>query len=328
MKISFVIPVYKVEQYIEQCVDSVLNQTYKDIEVVLVDDGSPDNCPKICDEYAIKDNRIKVVHKPNGGLSDARNAGLSVATGDHVIFMDSDDFWTSNNHLEQLIEIVKTNPDCDFVGFNCSYFYPNTDSYVQWVPYFEDIEKPSSGNDAMSALVRSGTFPMSACMKIIKREFLINNKLFFEKGILAEDIPWFINVLEKCKKCMFTNQYIYAYRQNVSGSITNSGGERSFNNLFTILKSEVEKINDRKFNSIAKEALYSFLAYEYCILLGTLINIQNPSLKRKELQNYKWLLNYTLNPKVKKVSYIYRFLGLRMTEFALRIYNKKRSSKH
>lgn len=328
MKISFVIPVYKVEQYIEQCVDSVLNQTYKDIEVVLVDDGSPDNCPKICDEYAIKDNRIKVVHKPNGGLSDARNAGLKVASGDYVIFMDSDDFWTSNNHLEQLIEIVKINPDCDFVGFNCSYFYPNTDSYVQWVPYFEDIEKPSSGNDAMSALVRSGTFPMSACMKIIKREFLINNKLFFEKGILAEDIPWFINVLEKCKKCMFTNQYIYAYRQNVSGSITNSGGERSFNNLFTILKSEVEKINDRKFNSIAKEALYSFLAYEYCILLGTLINIQNPSLKRKELQNYKWLLNYTLNPKVKKVSYIYRFLGLRMTEFALRIYNKKRSSKH
>lgn len=159
MKISFVIPVYKVEQYIEQCVDSVLNQTYKDIEVVLVDDGSPDNCPKMCDEYALEDNRIKVVHKPNGGLSDARNAGLSVATGDYVIFMDSDDFWTSNNHLEQLIEIVKINPDCDFVGFNCSYFYPDTDSYVQWVPYFEDIEKPSSGNDAMFALVSTGTFP-------------------------------------------------------------------------------------------------------------------------------------------------------------------------
>ena len=323
MKISFVIPVYKVEQYIEQCVDSVLNQTYKDIEVVLVDDGSPDNCPKMCDEYALEDNRIKVVHKPNGGLSDARNAGLSVATGDYVIFMDSDDFWTSNNHLEQLIEIVKINPDCDFVGFNCSYFYPDTDSYVQWVPYFEDIEKPSSGNDAMFALVSTGTFPMSACMKIIKREFLINNKLFFEKGILAEDIPWFINVLEKCKKCVFTNQYIYAYRQNVSGSITNSGGERSFNNLFTILKNESEKINDRKFNSIAKEALYSFLAYEYCILLSVVDKQPNSNEKRRELNKYKWLLKYTINPKVKRASIVNRFCGIRITELLLRFYISK-----
>ena len=111
MKISFIIPIYKVEQYLEQCVNSVLNQTYKDIEVILVDDGSPDNCPKMCDEFATIDNRIKVVHKPNGGLSDARNAGLKVAIGDYVIFMDSDDFWTDNKHLEQLISIVNKNQD-------------------------------------------------------------------------------------------------------------------------------------------------------------------------------------------------------------------------
>ena len=326
MKISFIIPIYKVEQYLEQCVNSVLNQTYKDIEVILVDDGSPDNCPKMCDEFATIDNRIKVVHKPNGGLSDARNAGLRVAIGDYVIFMDSDDFWTDNKHLEQLISIVNKNQDCDFVGFNCSYYYPDTNSYAQWVPYFSNIQIPTNGNDAMVALVGSGTFPMSACMKVIRRQFLIDNELFFEKGILAEDIPWFINVLEKCKKCMFTNQYIYAYRQNVSDSITNSGGERSFNNLFAILKKEVDKIEGRQFNSTAKEALYSFLAYEYCILLAILNKVQDAKLRRKELYSYKWLLCHTDNPKVRMVSMVYRFFGIRITEFVLRIYNKKRKS--
>lgn len=323
MKVSFIVPVYKVERYLEQCANSVLNQTYQNIELILVDDESPDNCPKMCDEYALKDNRVKVVHKSNGGLSDARNAGLKVATGDYVIFMDSDDFWTDNKHLEELISTIKENQDCDFVGFNCSYYYPDTNSYAQWVPYFSNIQIPANGSDAMAALVGSGTFPMSACMKIIKRQFLIDNELFFEKGILAEDIPWFINVLEKCKKCMFTNQYIYAYRQNVSGSITNSGGERSFNNLFTILKKEVDNIEGRQFNSAAKEALYSFLAYEYCILLSNVDKQPNNNNKRNELNKYKWLLKYTINPKVKKAALVNRFLGIKITELVLRFYNNR-----
>lgn len=323
MKVSFIIPIYKVEKYLNQCVDSILNQTYRNIEVVLVDDESPDNCPKICDEYAEKDSRVKVIHKPNGGLSDARNAGLKVANGDYVIFMDSDDFWTANNHLEQLLCIVNKNQDCDFIGFNCSYFYSESDTYKKWIPYSNSIMQPITGNDALVILVASGTFPMSACMKIIKRKFLIDNELFFEKGILAEDIPWFINVLEKCKRCVFTNQYIYAYRQNVSGSITNSGGERSFNNLFAILKQEINKVNERQFNPISKEALYSFLAYEYCILLGLLSRMQSANLKRKELYSYKWLLSYNVNPKVKKVAFICRFLGLRITEIILSFYMRK-----
>lgn len=91
-KISVIIPVYKVEKYLNRCVDSVINQTYKDLEIILVDDGSPDECPKICDEYAAKDSRIKVLHKPNGGVSSARNAGLDIASGDYITFVDADDY--------------------------------------------------------------------------------------------------------------------------------------------------------------------------------------------------------------------------------------------
>ena len=327
MKVSFIIPIYKVELYLEQCVRSVLNQTYRNIEVILVDDGSPDHCPVMCDALAEKDARVKVLHKPNGGLSDARNAGLRIATGEYVVFMDGDDFWTADNHLEQLISTVKENQECDFIGFNCSYYYPESNTYKAWVPYSYTISFPLKGDESLVSLVQSGTFPMSACLKIIKREFLITNALFFEKGLLAEDIPWFINVLEKCKKCLFVNQYIYAYRQNVVGSITHSGGERSFNNLFTILKTELSKIEGRSLNEQAKKALYSFLAYEYCILLSALNDLHDAKAKRKELYTYKWLLQYTENPKVKMSALVYRFLGIRITEKVLCLYNKRRQAR-
>ena len=103
MKVSFILPVYNVEKYLYECVESILAQTYCDFEILLVDDGSPDNCPALCDEWARVDNRIKALHKPNGGLSDARNYGLDHAQGDYVIFVDSDDFWVNKDCLENLI---------------------------------------------------------------------------------------------------------------------------------------------------------------------------------------------------------------------------------
>lgn len=327
MKVSFIIPIYKVEAYLDQCVDSILSQTYRDIEVILVNDGSPDRCPAMCDAYAEQDSRVRVVHKPNGGLSDARNAGLKVATGEYVIFVDSDDFWVDEKQLESLVHMVSEYKNCDFIGFNCSYYYPDSNTYKPWPAYSEAISKPASGNDILQTLVKSGTVPMSACMKIIKRSFLIDNGLFFEVGTLAEDIPWFINVLEKCNKCMFTNQYIYAYRQNVAGSITHSGGERSSNNLLAILKSELTKIGHRQFSEDAKKALYSFLAYEYCILLSMLDGLHDAKTRREELYSYKWLLQYTDNPKVKKASMVYRFFGIRVAEWVLRMYNNRRKAK-
>lgn len=90
--ISIIVPVYNVEKYLERCIESIVNQTYKDIEIILVDDGSPDNCPVICDRYAEKDNRIKVIHKQNGGLINARKSGLEIAQGDYIGFVDSDDW--------------------------------------------------------------------------------------------------------------------------------------------------------------------------------------------------------------------------------------------
>lgn len=321
MKVSFIIPIYNVEQYLEQCVNSVLNQTYRNIEVILVDDGSPDGCPALCDAYALKDNRVKVVHKLNGGASTSRNAGLNETTGEYVIFMDGDDFWVNNDDLGKLVELVRENQNCDFIGFNCMYYYPNSETYKKWVAYGEALAIPTDKDNAMCSLVASGTMPMSACLKIISRKTLSEIGLTFKKGIVAEDIPWFIDLLEGSKKCMFVNHYIYAYRQNVSGSVTHSGGERSFNCLFDILESELRKIEKRSFNDTAKQSLYSFLAYEYCILLSMLAYMPQAKEKREKLYSYKWLLNYTANPKVRMTSTIYRIFGIRIAELTLRMYN-------
>ena len=103
--ISVIVPIYNVEKYLARCVDSIVNQTYKNLEIILVDDGSPDRCPQMCDDYAEKDSRIKVIHKKNGGLSDARNAGMAVATGEYISFIDSDD-WIETSMFELLLNNI------------------------------------------------------------------------------------------------------------------------------------------------------------------------------------------------------------------------------
>lgn len=318
MKVSFILPIYNVEKYLSECVESILVQTYRDFEILLVDDGSPDNCPALCDEWAKKDSRIKALHKSNGGSSDARNYGLEHAQGDYVVFVDSDDFWVGKDSLERLVNIVDTHPECDFISFNCSYYYQDTNTYKKWVAYDEKLAFPTDKDTAMRSLVASGTLPMSPCLKVISRKSLSDMGLRFIKGTIAEDIPWFIDLLDGSKKCMFVNQYIYAYRQNVAGSITASGNPKSTSDLFTIVKNEVNKMNERSFSEDAKNALYSFLAYEFCILLTASSRMSKEM--RKELMQYKWLLNYTANPKVHKAAFVNRLFGIKATEWVLKFY--------
>ena len=122
-KISIIVPVYKVEKYIHKCIDSILNQTFKDFELILVDDGSPDNCGKICDEYAKKDSRVIVIHKENGGLSSARNSGLDIARGDYIGFVDSDDY-IENDMYELLYNLCEEN-NCDISSCSSIIHFPN-----------------------------------------------------------------------------------------------------------------------------------------------------------------------------------------------------------
>ena len=122
-KVSIIVPIYKVEKYLNRCIDSILNQTYKNIEVILVDDGSPDRCGAICDNYSKIDKRIKVIHKKNEGLAEARNAGIKIATGEYISFVDSDDFINKNMYKVLYENAIKYDADISMCQFK--YIYPD-----------------------------------------------------------------------------------------------------------------------------------------------------------------------------------------------------------
>lgn len=325
MKVSYIVPVYKVESYLSQCVKSLLAQTYNDFEILLVDDGSPDGCPALCDEWAKKDVRIKTLHKTNGGLSDARNYGLSQAQGDYVIFVDSDDYWEIKTGLEYLVEILDHNRTIDVLFFNVFYYDNRTGEKSKW-PIYLEAEKVMDTSIAISNLVKSGNVPMSAWSKVVRRSLLVNCRIEFQRGIYGEDTPWFISLMEYAKDIAFCNEYIYGYRQNVSSSITKSNRPKHANDMRYIIDSEINRIDQRNVDDCWKESMSSFLAYNYCILLSQFDCVEGK--KRRDLwtflQRYSYLLKFKKHPKVNKVRTLKKILGLRMTAFILKYYLKHR----
>lgn len=195
--ISIIVPVYKVEKYIHQCVDSIINQTYKNIEIILVDDGSPDNCGKICDEYAEKDSRIKVIHKENGGLSDARNCGIDAASGDWLMFVDSDD-WLHNHTVEKLYDAVnKYGVSVSVCNYEeTSEENPCVDTAISaelWAPKDIYINKHITATVAWGKLYRKNCFdeiryPVG---KIHEDEFVTYRILFAQEKIAFIDQPYY-----------------------------------------------------------------------------------------------------------------------------------------
>lgn len=316
--LSIIVPVYNVEQYLKECLDSILNQSFKNYELILVNDGSSDSSPAICDQYAGSDNRISVIHKTNGGLSDARNSGLRKATGKYILFVDSDDFLIDNSRLELLMSETLY-CSFDFINFNCCDYYHSVNRYRAWKPYAETITQSSNKDIIIRELVKSGTFPMGAWLKLIRRDFLIKNNLFFIKGIISEDVPWFLRLLEKAGSFRFVNLYVYAYRKGVPGSISGSFSKKKFDDLFSILKMETENILEAGWNKDTKDALLSFMAYEYCILCG-LARFPYGKKMEKELRQYDWLMKYRLNPKVRMVAIMRSFLGWHLSGYLLNRY--------
>lgn len=324
MLISFIIPVYNVVPYLEHCVRSILSQRYRDIELLLINDGSTDGSAALCDELSTSDKRIRVIHQHNQGLSAARNNGLAAARGEYIVFVDSDDYWYDCEDLSSLVSIAESSPSLEVIGFNCRYYYPKTGRYVDWLPYSAQLSQVMSMQEAFRMLNTLGTIPMSACLKMIKRSTLLEHGIRFEVGRIAEDIPWFIDLVEHVQSCCFINRYVYVYRQNVSNSITQSHVDKRFEHLMCIIESEVTKASTRNIVSTTKDALYSFLAYELSILYSIVADTNDVEGNRKRLGRYAWLLQYTTNPKVKKASYVHRLIGLRGMEWVLRIYNKMR----
>lgn len=213
--ISVIVPVYKVEQYLNKCVDSILNQTYTNLEVILVDDGSPDSCGAICDGYAAKDPRVRVIHKENGGLSDARNAGMAMARGEYLSFADSDDM-LPERAFEILHQIaVEKKADLVIGGYRRFTEEPQdeTDDSVT-IRCFSKVE-------AMKDFLCNGC---ASWARLYRRE--IHAPVLFPVGEINEDEAIVLRLLDVCDRIVLTDQVVYHYRCRPESITTASFSEK------------------------------------------------------------------------------------------------------
>jgi len=320
---SIIVPVYKVEQYLNQCVESVLGQTFKDFELILVDDGSPDGCPKMCDDYAAKDERIKVVHKDNGGLSSARNAGVRVANGEYLLFLDSDDYWETSADLMNLFLAIQNIEEPDVIVFAAKLLYPNGDCVND--PWILDNKYYPANIDSLKKMISSGMIIGSACTKVVKRSFFVENDLYFVEGLKSEDIEWIFRVSTLLPSYYFYDRHFYIYRQMREGSITNTVDPKHIVQYYGTVTDFCER-KDLEVN--VKEVFYNYVAYHFSLLCALVANMKDKSEKKdltRKLKPYSWLMKYNMLPRMKKISLFYCLFGFYITFVALGVAMKFRN---
>ncbi len=219
-KVSVVVPVYNVEKYLEECLDSLINQTLSEIEIICIDDGSTDRCPEILKNYADKDDRIKIITKQNEGQGIARNIGVKSAVGEYLIFVDSDD-WLELNALELLYNKIK-NDNADIIFFNVYNYYEESgakDKYYYVSPYFQKYkDNPFEILDAKDIIFQTNTLPF----KMYKAETWMNHDVEFSSHRFLEDALPYFKFLTNAKTATVLTNYIYNYRRHEKSARSNA----------------------------------------------------------------------------------------------------------
>lgn len=273
-KVSIVVPVYRVEKYIDRCMQSLVNQTLEDIEIILVDDGSPDNCPFICDTYAKNDSRIKVVHKDNGGLSDARNAGLEVATGEYVAFVDSDDYTSIEAYETLYYKAKETNADIVYAGFtmhnsdgteNKCFVLDNTWDNKEIISFLKSMifdTKPDID-----------TIWMSVWNGIYKRNIIEKNNIRFlsEREYLSEDILFHTMLIPLCRKIVCIPETFYHYCYNGTSLTHSSFNSKKIDCNFSLFELLTKIAEDYNLPEIKEDIILFFENYTRGIILRGII---------------------------------------------------------
>lgn len=239
---SIIVPIYKVEEYLDRCVQSLVNQSYSNIEIILVDDGSPDSCPIMCDQFAENDERIKVVHKHNGGLSDARNKGIEVSTGKYIMFVDSDDY-VNTNACELLLTYIVDMPD---VIVTDGIVVGNTKTNLLHYPVKQGIIY--KGKEYVKECVTNGNLPMAAWLNVFRREYLIQEQLSFKTGILHEDEQFTPRALLLAQKVVYSGIAYYNYIIREDSITTKKDKRKNAKDFYSTcleLKAIYEKLDDK-----------------------------------------------------------------------------------
>ena len=316
MNFSVVIPVYKVEKYLDQSVQSVLNQTLSDLEAILVDDGSPDRCGEMCDAWAAKDARIRVIHQQNGGLSVARNTGIRHATGDYVLFLDSDDWWETDTVLETIAKQLERTP-AQVLSFN----YRKSFNGVAQPGYFDETLPSSEETESLAQIVQHERWINGACNKALSRTMLLENDLLFRPGITSEDIDWTLRVALTAETFAFANVCVFVYRQH-SASISHTVAPKNVRMLCDNVRTCVRLLEVAQ--TAKAEALTSYVAYQYATLIYNASTLSGEDQKplMEDIRQMKGLLAYSDNSKVRMIYRCQCVFGLSATMALLKLRSK------
>lgn len=321
---SIVIPVYNTVRELERCVNSITVQTYSDFEVILVDDGSKDGSGELCDRLSEKDNRIRTIHKVNGGCSEARNTGIRAAVGRYLMFVDSDDMWDDPRALFDIAEIITAQNDPDVVCFGVAIYDENGK--------LTKIRKPAlpeCGCNDKEALVRhlvyTNQFFSTSYVKALRRDFFLVHNLFFIKGLLSEDIEWSARILIHNKSMAVYPSAFYKRIQRSEGSITSNIGKKNILDILSSIEKGVVYAREHAENERMLELYLEYWAYQYAMLLGLTEVIKQDSMYPAvccRLEKLHWLLKYDHVPKVRAVHKIVSVFGVRLAITVLSMYYK------
>lgn len=314
-RFSIVIPIYNTEKYLNCCVMSVLTQTFQDFELILVDDGSPDNSLAMCNAWAEEDQRIRVVHQENGGLSAARNTGIRCASGEYLLFLDSDDWWSNEEVLNSIARQLLRTP-VDVLSFNYRKYFDGKMAD----PYFAETIPDSEHPESLDQMMQGDRWVTGACNKAIRRSFLVENELFFRTGITSEDIDWTLRLALCSQTFAFLNVCVFTYRQ-LTSSISHSGSRKKTECLSRNI-CECVRLLEATDHSKA-ELMKPFVAYQYGTLLYNVANTAVSERSKKlmgEVKSMRGLLAYSKNKKVRLLRIFDRLFGLSITLLMLRLW--------
>lgn len=317
--ISIIVPIYNVEQWLPRCIDSLLSQTYNNIEIILSEDGSPDRCATICDEYAQKDGRIRVLHKKNGGLSDARNAAIDIAKGEYITFVDSDDFVTSD-YVETLYSLC--------LKYNCKI------SVADWcifpvgkmpiITLHKIQESFFCQKKALEEMFYQKHYDVSACVKLYHRSLFENIR--YPKGTLYEDLQTtFKLMLASDTGVAYSNKQIYYYMFRPGSIEGSSFSDEKMDSAIQVFK--VMKSYEKQLNFVAKALQSRLVAFSFHLVLKMPQKYNKGNLLYDYIRQARWSVMLNFNTRLKnRIACATSFLGFNVTKVLFRLNDRRKNS--
>ncbi len=287
--ISVIVPVYNVENYLDRCIASIVSQSYKELEIILVDDGSSDSSGSICDEWAKKDSRILVLHQNNAGVSSARNAALRIAKGDFIAFVDSDDY-IDKNMYSLLLSAADNETDICVCGFN-------TVSDNKITPVSDSSLKTLRSADAVREFIGNSAWGLIMCNKLFRRDLVFSlpsgSAFFCEDLIIGEDALWIIHVLRNCRKVTYVPKALYYYVSRPGSAVYNSKHDKLIESCASRYEAAMRGYKLLKDSGNP----YSYMMYRRCVfssrdIVCTAYCQKNSAVYDEWVQKFNLSLNY------------------------------------